>query len=67
MSAGMAEVLATHWAQEVPSKEGRMFALLCQADGCGWGGEFLYTDHAAHVAEELAKAGYGKLAPHGVD
>ena len=59
--SGMADVIAAHWAQELPSMEGRMFALQCQAEGCGWGGECLYTDHAAHVAEELTKAGFGRL------
>lgn len=61
MSAGMAGIITAHWAQEVPSAEGRMFALRCQSEGCRWGGEFLYTDHAAHVAEELAEAGYGNV------
>lgn len=57
----MVDTIAAHWAQELPSMEGRMFALLCQAEGCGWGGEHDYIDHAAHVARELVKAGYGNV------
>lgn len=57
MSAGMAGVIAAH---------------RFEADGfCAcqrWNVfEAETTFHAIHVAEELVAAGYGKLAPHGVD
>lgn len=59
MSAGMAGIIAAHWVKELPSTQ-LLFELQCQGPDCSWGGKFLYTDHAAHVAEELTRARYGE-------
>lgn len=66
MTAGMAEVIAAHNGYDTYSSEDgwdtKTWSTTC--DGCDWQQELRdapATDHAAHVAEELANAGYGKL------
>lgn len=57
MSAGMAEVIAAHQARYLWPGEGDE-PMECE---CGhWRGDVAEI-HAAHVAEELAKAGYGNV------
>lgn len=53
MSAGMAEVIAAH--KEIENLVGYTWG--CR---CGWRAG-LNDDHPVHMAEELAKAGYGLL------
>lgn len=65
MSAGMAEVIAAHWLADANDNIGWP-GWTCGCDEYGTATEYVAA-HATHVAEELAKAGYGKLAPHGVD
>lgn len=71
MSAGMAEVIAAHSGYGAyPHEDDDAWYVEC--DDCDWRELLTYgnTDHAAHaahVADALTKAGYGKLAPHGVD
>lgn len=54
---GMAEVIAAHHGYrfkfEVKDVE--------DAVSCDCGQPMVLSDHAAHIAEELSKAGYGKL------
>ena len=60
MSAGMAETIAAHPGHEIRLDD-QLWVQVCF--GCPW--RYRYSDgsgleaHAAHVAEELAKAGYG--------
>lgn len=70
MSAGMAEVIAAHNGYDTHWEDrGGWQNWYTVCDGCDWRQDLKdapATDHATHVAEELAKAGYGKLTPHGV-
>ena len=57
MSAGMADVIAAHQPRYLMPGDGED-SMECE---CGaWRGDVV-EDHAAHVAEELAKAGYGNV------
>ena len=70
MTAGMADIIAahngydSHWEDRFGSQ---VWYTVC--DGCDWQQDLQdapATDHAAHVADELAKASYGRL-PDGTD
>ena len=62
MSAGMADIIAAHPGHEIRLDD-QLWVQVCF--GCPW--RYRYSDgsgleaHAAHVAEELAKAGYGNV------
>lgn len=62
MSAGMADVIVAHPGHEIRLDD-RLWVQVCF--GCPW--RYRYSDgsgleaHATHVAEELAKAGYGNV------
>lgn len=62
MSAGMAEVIAAHREHEVKLDHD---SYLTVCTGCHWrkrhGADSRHEAHSAHVAEELAKAGYGNV------
>lgn len=58
----MADIIAAHREHEVKLDHDSYLAV---CTGCNWrrrhGGESRHESHAAHVAEELAKAGYGNV------
>ena len=62
MSAGMADIIAAHPGHEIRLDD-QLWVQVCF--GCPW--RYRYSDgsgieaHAAHAAEELAKAGYGNV------
>lgn len=62
---GMAEVIAGHNGYDTYREDRfghQIWYVVC--DGCDWRQDLQdapATDHAAHMAEELTKAGYGKL------
>ena len=62
MSAGMAEVIAAHSGFKSWTDGSEVFTA-CAADDCDWELEdgASIAEHYAHVAEELAKAGYGNV------
>lgn len=59
MTKGMADIIAAHQARYLWPGEGDE-PMECE---CGhWRGDVVEV-HAAHIAEELTRAGYGKLDP----
>lgn len=57
MSAGMAGIIAAHQPRYLMPGDGED-SMECECGG--WRGDVV-EDHAAHVADELTKAGYGNV------